>query len=222
MTVHLITPPTAEPVTLEMARLHTRAEAVEDDALLTVLITAARQQGEGVTRRVFGESVWEVETGPLTSPLRLPLVPCMAVESVTVGGEAVDAGLYGFTPSGLSPQESPLRAAFIPGPDFPQEETVLTVRAGYPAERFPEPIRQWMLVRIGTLYEQRESFAVGSSSPRCFRSRHSERYWFRAIWHSHTRSWQSPRNWSMEANARKKVSWVTSSAVWASRLRARM
>ena len=52
--------------------------------------------------------------------------------------------------------------------------------------------------------------------------RHSERYWFRAIWHSHTRSWQSPRNWSMEANARKKVSWVTSSAVWASRLRARM
>ena len=64
MTVRLITPPAAEPVTLEMARLHTRAEAVEDDALLTVLITAARQQGEGVTRRVFGESVWEVETGP--------------------------------------------------------------------------------------------------------------------------------------------------------------
>ena len=117
MTVRLITPPAAEPVTLEMARLHTRAEAVEDDALLTVLITAARQQGEGVTRRVFGESVWEVETGPLTAPLRLPLVPCMAVESVTVGGEAVDTGLYGFTPSGLLPQESPLRAAFIPGPD---------------------------------------------------------------------------------------------------------
>lgn len=137
MTVRLITPPAAEPVTLEMARLHTRAEAVEDDALLTVLITAARQQGEGVTRRVFGESVWEVETGPLTSPFRLPLVPCMAVESVTVGGEAVDAGLYGFTPSGLSPQESPLRAAFIPGPDFPQGKTVLTVRAGYPPERFP-------------------------------------------------------------------------------------
>ena len=125
MTVRLITPPAAEPVTLEMARLHTRAEAVEDDALLTVLITAARQQGEGVTRRVFGESVWEVETGPLTSPFRLPLVPCMAVASVTVGGEAVDAGLYGFTPSGLSPQESPLRAAFIPGPDFPTGATIM-------------------------------------------------------------------------------------------------
>ncbi|MFQ8888354.1 MAG: hypothetical protein ACLR7Z_08465 [Bilophila wadsworthia] len=81
---------------------------------------------------------------------------------MTVGGEAVDAGLYGFTPSGLSPQESPLWAAFIPA-RISAGETLLTVRAGYPAERFPEPIRQWMLVRIGTLYEQRESFAVGSN-----------------------------------------------------------
>ena len=47
MKVRLITPPAAEPVTLDMARLHTRAEAAEDDALLTALIKAARQQGEG-------------------------------------------------------------------------------------------------------------------------------------------------------------------------------
>lgn len=45
MTVRLITPPAAEPVTLEMARLHTRAEAVEDDALLTVLIWRRASRG---------------------------------------------------------------------------------------------------------------------------------------------------------------------------------
>ena len=163
MNVRLLTPPAAEPVALEAARLHTRAEAAEDDALLAGLIAAARRQAEDFTRRVFGESVWEVETGPLTGPLRLPLVPCTAMESVTVDGEPVDAGLYGFTPSGLSPQESPLRAVFCPGPDFPQGKTALRVKAGYPADRFPESVRQWMLVRIGTLYEQRESFAVGSN-----------------------------------------------------------
>ncbi len=163
MNVRLLTPPAAEPVTLEAARLHARAEAAEDDALLAGLIAAARREAEDVTRRVFGESVWEVETGPPADPFRLPLVPCTAVESVTVDGEAVDAGLYGFTPSGLSPHESPLRAAFVPGPGFPQGVTVLRVKAGYPADRFPEPVRQWMLVRIGTLYEQRESFAVGSN-----------------------------------------------------------
>lgn len=163
MKVRLITPPAAEPVTLDMARLHTRAEAAEDDALLTALIKAARQQGEGLTRRVFGDSVWEIETGPLTAPFRLSLLPCTAVESVVVDGKAVDAGRYAFTPSGLSLQETPLRAAFTPGPDFPAGRTLLTVRAGYPTDRFPEPIRQWILVRIGTLYEQRESFAVGSN-----------------------------------------------------------
>ena len=72
MTVRLITPPAAEPVTLEMARLHTRAEAVEDDALLTVLITAARQQGEGVTRRVFGESVWVNHIDILPENVHIP------------------------------------------------------------------------------------------------------------------------------------------------------
>ena len=163
MRVRLITPPAAEPVTLEMARLHTRTEAVEDDPVLQAAITAARAQAEDFTRRVLGESVWGVEAGTLTAPCRLPLVPCTALESATVDGEMVDAGLYDFTPSGLSPQEFPLRAMFVPGSDFPQGETVLTVRAGYPADRFPEPVRQWMLVRIGTLYEQRESFAVGSN-----------------------------------------------------------
>ena len=98
MKVRLITPPAAEPVTLDMARLHTRAEAAEDDALLTALIKAARQQGEGLTRRVFGDSVWEIETGPLTAPFRLSLLPCTAVESVVVDGKAVDAGRYAFTP----------------------------------------------------------------------------------------------------------------------------
>ena len=163
MRVRLITPSAAEPVTLEMARLHTRAEAVEDDALLRMLITAARVQAEDFTRRVLGESVWEVETGSLAESLRLPLVPCTVVESVTVDGETVDAGRYDFTSSGLSPQESPLRALFTPSPEFPQGVTVLRVKAGYPADRVPVPILQWMLVRIGTLYEQRESFAVGSS-----------------------------------------------------------
>lgn len=163
MIVRLITPPAAEPVTLEAARLHTRAEAAEDDVLLSGLIRVARREAEDISRRVFGESVWEVETGPLTDPFRLPLVPCTAVESVVVDGEAAGAGLYGFTPSGLSPHESPLRAVLVPGPGFPQGVTVLRVKAGYPAEKFPEPVRQWMLVRIGTLYEQRESFAVGAN-----------------------------------------------------------
>ena len=128
MTIRQLTPPESEPVTLEQAKGFVRVDTDADDALLSLLITAARQEAEAITGRALGESTEQ----------------------------------YGFVPSGVELRE-PIRAVFTPGPDFPQGKTVLTVRAGYPAERFPEPIRQWMLVRIGTLYEQRESFAVGSN-----------------------------------------------------------
>ncbi len=161
--IRLLTPPVSEPVTLEQARNFVRVDGDDDDALLRGRITAARQEAEAVTGRVLGDSAWAVAVPPLSGPFEVPLVPCTALTAVEAEGMAVAPGLYAFAPSGLSPQESPLRAVFTPGLDFPQGETLLTVRAGYPVDRFPEPIRQWMLVRIGTLYEQRESFAVGSN-----------------------------------------------------------
>lgn len=161
--IRLLTPPVAEPVTLEQARNFVRADSDADDALLLGLITAARQEAEAVTGRVLGESVWAVAVPPLSGPFEMPLVPCTALTAVEADGVIAEPGLYAFAPSGLSPQESPLRAAFTPGPGFPQGETVLTVKAGYPVERFPEAIRQWMLVRVATLYEQREAFAVGAN-----------------------------------------------------------
>lgn len=76
-----------EPVTLEQAKLHVRSDAPEDDALLTRLIVAARQEVENITGRELSE---------------------------------------------------------------------------YGAD-CPEPLRQWMLTRIGTWFEQRESIAVGTN-----------------------------------------------------------
>ena len=35
--------------------------------------------------------------------------------------------------------------------------------SGEDAEALPAPVRQWMLIRLSTLYEQRETFAVGSN-----------------------------------------------------------
>ena len=162
MTIRQLTPPESEPVTLEQAKGFVRVDTDADDALLSLLITAARQEAEAITGRALGESTWAISLPSLSGMLEVALVPCTELVGAAVDGMAVKPEQYGFVPSGMALRE-PLRAAFVPGPDFPQGETVLTVRAGYPAERFPEPIRQWMLVRIGTLYEQRESFAVGSN-----------------------------------------------------------
>lgn len=49
MPLQLLTPPTAEPVSLVEAKLHLRVDFNDDDALITSLITAARQAAETIT-----------------------------------------------------------------------------------------------------------------------------------------------------------------------------
>lgn len=177
--IRCVTPPTFEPITLEMARLHTRAEAAEDDALLTALISAARQQAEAVTQRIIMPSEWEITLNDLKKPFRIPLTPCSRLLSVTVEDQVLadyapvplvaedsvpnpdENPLFEFVPSAQLLGETPLYASFAPLKDFPQGTIILRVACGY--DEVPEAIKQWILVRIGTLYEQRESFAVGAN-----------------------------------------------------------
>lgn len=177
--IRCVTPPTFEPITLEMARLHTRAEAAEDDALLTALISAARQQAEAVTQRILMPSEWEITLEDLEKQFRIPLAPCSRLLSV-MGKDKVlahfhleplasdatlptpdEKPLFEFVPSAQLPGETPLYASFAPLKGFPQGTIILRVACGY--DEVPEAIKQWILVRIGTLYEQRESFAVGAN-----------------------------------------------------------
>lgn len=58
LNVQLVTPPAAEPVTLDQAKQHLRVDADDDDALITGLITAAREYAEKVTRRAFFNQTW--------------------------------------------------------------------------------------------------------------------------------------------------------------------
>lgn len=57
----LLTPPTAEPVTLAEAKLAAKVDGDEQDTLIAGFITAARQQAEQITGRLFGPQTWRVE-----------------------------------------------------------------------------------------------------------------------------------------------------------------
>lgn len=54
----LITPPAAEPVTVADAKLDLRVTLSDDDALISALITAARQYAEKYTRRQLVTATW--------------------------------------------------------------------------------------------------------------------------------------------------------------------
>ena len=51
MPLQLITPPTAEPLSLPEAKLHLRVDIADDDTLIGALIAAARDYAEGLTRK---------------------------------------------------------------------------------------------------------------------------------------------------------------------------
>ena len=81
----LITPPTAEPLTLAQVKAHLRIDAdiTDADALLTGLIPAARGQAEHRTGRRFGVQTWQraYDAFPAWS-LMLPDPPVIDIVSI--------------------------------------------------------------------------------------------------------------------------------------------
>ena len=102
MTIRQLTPPESEPVTLEQAKGFVRVDTDADDALLSLLITAARQEAEAITGRALGESTWAVSLPSLSGMLEVPLVPCTELVGAAVDGMAVKPEQYGFVPSGMA------------------------------------------------------------------------------------------------------------------------
>lgn len=174
----LITPPAVEPVTLAEVKTYLRLSGADDDALLTGMIKSARQQAENMAGRVLVESVWEwAFDGGLDGALSLPLSPATAMVSFTLDDVALDSGLYIFTPASTESQGAPLFATLEPVDEWPDgDEVAVRFKAGWPLNdqgtpTTPGAIKFWILVRVATLYEHRETIVVGQSvaeMPRSF------------------------------------------------------
>jgi uncharacterized phiE125 gp8 family phage protein len=60
MGMRLVTAPAVEPVSLEQAKVHLRVDTADDDALIGMLISAARAHAENVCRRAFVTQQWDL------------------------------------------------------------------------------------------------------------------------------------------------------------------
>lgn len=172
MTLQLITAPAVEPVLLAAAKLHLRVDHTADDDLITALITAAREGAEHMTGRALITQTWErvLDAFP-PGGVDLGKPPVASITSITyidaAGAEQVldpaDYTLDATTPSGwVLPSQ-----ALDVWPNTDDVANAVRVRfvAGYGADgaAVPAVIRQWMLVRIGTLYKMREEMVAGVS-----------------------------------------------------------
>lgn len=172
MTLKLITAPAAEPVSLTEAKLHLRVDHSTEDDLITVLIQAAREGAEHLTGRSLISQTWErlLDAFP-PSAIELGRPDVTAIVSVTY----IDG--LGATQT-LTRDDYTLDATTSPGWLLPSEtldvwpitdDVVNAVRVrfttGYGASgaAVPAALRQWMLLRIGTLYKLREEVVAGTS-----------------------------------------------------------
>jgi uncharacterized phiE125 gp8 family phage protein len=183
MPLQLITPASQEPVSILEARQHLRVDFDDDDALISALISAARQAAETLTGRQFitarwklvldsfpGPSLMGVPAGvPFTLPGHAILLPKGPVQSVVVINYLDMAGVLQTMPVANYAQDlscepariTPVFGQIWPIP-LPQIGAVsVTFDAGYGApEQVPEGIKSWIKLRVGSLYAHREDVAA--------------------------------------------------------------
>jgi len=182
MPMQLITPPAGEPVSLAEAKLHLRVDFDDDDSLIQVLISAARQAAETLTNRQLvtarwrmvldsfpGPSLMGVPAGQVfTLPGHAVLLPKSPVISVVEIRYLDMAGVWQVTPAANYTVDSACEPARIT-PVFgqiwpialPQIGAVSVIfDAGYgDASAVPDGIKTWIKLRLGSLYVHREEVA---------------------------------------------------------------
>jgi uncharacterized phiE125 gp8 family phage protein len=181
MSLQLVTPPAVEPVTLAEAKLHLRVDYNDDDALITTLIAAARQQAETITGRQFCTATWKFNLDQFPaygySPLSGILVPKAPVASIT-SIQYLDMGstlqtwsntLYACDlanePARITPTFGQIWPIALPQINAVQ----VTFVAGYGvAVAVPEGIKAWIKIRVGSMFANREEISTDRIWPVSF------------------------------------------------------
>ena len=164
MAYQLLAAPVTEPITLAQAKQHLNVDTSDDDAVITLLITAARQYAEQLTRSSFITQQWSLvlDAFPRHAVL-LEHGPVQSIDSITYWDmnntiQTVAPATYVADLSGLFARVAPKFGQIWP-PTLPQIGAVtLSFTAGYgvTADAVPPGLVHWMKMRIGTLYEHRE------------------------------------------------------------------
>ncbi len=162
MSYKLITPPAAEPLTLDEARLHLRVDGIDENGYITSLIVVARMAAEAATGRALMPQIWEYVDDDFDDEIVLahpPVVGIVSFSYIDYAGASASLGQADYV---LDDYETPprLKPAYLKcWPIARNEPSSVKVRytTGYAnAAAVPAPIKQWMLLAIGDMYARRE------------------------------------------------------------------
>lgn len=165
MTVIVITPPAFEPLTITEVKAHLRVAHTAEDALITALITVAREQAEAYTQRSICAQTLEYTRCAFLDKMELPLCPLQTVTSVKYIDINGIEQTFGVADYQIHSQSTPAIITLAYGKSWPAVRSELNaVRIRYTAGHatagaIPASIKSAMLLLIGDLYENREDSA---------------------------------------------------------------
>lgn len=153
--------PIAEPLTLEETKAFLRILDVNDDLLIASMISTAREHVENVTNRQIEVATFELYADCFISKLpKNPVQSIVKIEYMDENGsyvELLSSSYYLYEKSGIS---------FIEYTSKPTVKThkkavKITFTSGY--LQVPEAIKQYLKVKISTMFENREEFVIGAN-----------------------------------------------------------
>lgn len=176
MGINVTAQPGEEPVTVAEAKAHLNipSATTDHDTYITNLVKAARQRAERFLNRAIVTQTIEYTVDEWPDEFILPRAPVQSITSVTYVDS--DGNTQSFTDyqSDLTNQAMPMvKPAYNsswPSARNQYSSIKVTYVAGYGGgdspstlSSIPEPIRQAILLMVGTMFEYREEAVVGAS-----------------------------------------------------------
>jgi len=181
---------TGQPITVEEVKQQLRIESTLDDQLIESYIDISRRLLENKLGRTLLPTQYKLilPTFPQNStfPIDLPKPPLLSATCSTVPTSTsvcimyyedstilnkstyVAATAYAVDTGELYPKVYPVRDNEWPSTvsTDKHDNVQITYWAGYPSrDKVPEPLKHWMKMKVGALYEIREAFSMRDYNP---------------------------------------------------------
>ena len=154
-------------MSLAEAKLHLRVDVDDDDALISSIITAARQAAETVTGRQLMTARWKLvlDAFPACAILvaKCPVQSVTSIQYLDMNGSSLTMPAADYV---VDTAYEPARITPIFGKTWPSTlpqigAVTVTFEAGYgSASNVPEGIKSWIKLRVGSLYAHREEMSI--------------------------------------------------------------